>query len=261
MVAMETASPLEAIERVLYLAPKVHIYAIPPMTSTKGHIAASWTKEPGHEIFTARLRIIESSASVHASTALSKITTSLLLEAPTTGELFAAAPYTSPNVVETALDSSRFFAIRVEGEDGRKAVLGMGFEERSDAFDFGVALQEVRKVLGMDLLVSATSGKEPLGKGRQKLEPVALEKSNWGLKEGEMLHVDIGGKGMRQKEQGGKEKKYIEPPSGGFIDFSLLPPPPSARQAKEEMRRGEDISQNRSLGTLGFDDGEFGEFQ
>jgi len=38
----------------------------------------------------------------------------------------------------------------------------------------------------------------------------------------------------------------------------FLPPPPSAREVKEERRRSR---QNFSPQDLGFDDGEFGEFQ
>ena len=51
--------------------------------------------------------------------------------------------------MEQVIDSSRFFAVRVI--DGpRKAILGVGFEDRSDAFDFGVALQEVRVIPVLD---------------------------------------------------------------------------------------------------------------
>ena len=51
-----------------------------------------------------------------------------------TGELFAVSRYTSTNnAVEPVLDSSRYFVLRVEGEGGRKAYIGMGFEERGDA--------------------------------------------------------------------------------------------------------------------------------
>jgi hypothetical protein len=53
---------------------------------------------------------------------------------PTKGELFALTSYSpSNNSVEPVLDSSRYFVLRVEGEGGRKAYIGMGFEERGDA--------------------------------------------------------------------------------------------------------------------------------
>ena len=86
--------------------------------------------------------------------------TDILLEDPATGQLFAAAPYTAVTVVEQVLDSSRFFAVTVQGEGGRKAVLGVGFEERSEAFDFSVALQEVRKTLGIQSAGGAEDGRQ-----------------------------------------------------------------------------------------------------
>lgn len=73
------------------------------------------------------------------------------------GQLFAATPYESADVVEPALESSRFFALRVRDPSGRGA-MGIGFEERPDAFDFSIALQEVRKTLGLERGMGRVAG-------------------------------------------------------------------------------------------------------
>ena len=41
--------------------------------------------------------------------------------------------------MEPVLDSSRYFVIRVEGDGGKRAYVGMRFQERGDAFDFQVS--------------------------------------------------------------------------------------------------------------------------
>lgn len=72
-----------------------------------------------------------------------------------------------------ALGSSRFFALRVVGEGGMKATLGIGFEERADAFDFNTTLQDVRKLLGSFNIDANTGGRtnkdiEQAGKSEKK---------------------------------------------------------------------------------------------
>jgi hypothetical protein len=241
-----TGRPLEpdSIQRVLYIASMVHVYNIPPLTTTKGYTAATWTADPKRHIFSARLRILETATLKGTS---ETVKTDVLLEDPKDGALFAAAPYTDPSVVEQVLDSSRFFAIRVMGDGGRKAVLGIGFEQRPEAFDFGVSLQEVGKVLGFD----SQTGNQTAGKAKAE-NPV--KKMDYSLKDGETIHVTIGGKGRRLQREEKKED------SASFAAIPFLPPPPSAEDVKAQRRRSKSPQPPNPIDS-GFDDGEFGEFQ
>ena len=262
--------PADAIQRVLFIAPAVHVYNIPPLTSTKGYNAANWTaNNNARQIFTARLRIIET-ALPFADGSGESLSANVLLEDPATGQLFAAVPYKDAGAVEAVLDSSRFFAVRVVGDGGRKAILGIGFEERSEAMDFGISLQEVRKVQGMD---KENTGSEPKKFSGQKLgvqkEP---QKRDLSLKEGETIHIDLGRKARRSVAEtlsvrdAGNSLFSIPPPpyqqkGGGLMSF--LAPPPTAQDIKADKgRRIQSRSpEPGSAADLGFDDGEFGEFQ
>ena len=105
-----------------------------------------WTADNNkRQIFTARLRMLETA--VPTANNDESVKTDILLEDPTNGQLFATASYTVTAVVEQVLDSSRFFAIRVQGEGGRKAVLGIGFEERSEALDLVLPCKRFRRTL------------------------------------------------------------------------------------------------------------------
>lgn len=127
-----------------------------------------------------------------------------------------------------------------------KATLGVGFEDRSDAFDFGIALGEARKVLGWE--------REREKKGEGKADVL----KDFSLKEGEKIHIQVGGKGRRegagedgQKQDDGRALFSIAPPpaSGAGHGFPNIEPPPSSSTSGKTAQE------------LGFDDGEFGEFQ
>jgi hypothetical protein len=234
--------PESAIQRVLFVTNTVHVYQIPPITSTKGFSASSWTsptQPTAQQIFVARLRIIETAID-------GRLKGDVVLEDGSTGDLFAAAPYTSPAVVEQASDSSRFFAVRVQGEGGMKATLGIGFEDRSVAFDFGVALGEVRKVLGMEQNSSSGARAAQLGK---KIEQE--QQKDFSLKAGEKIVVQVGGKGRRPPPPAGDAGST----SDSTALFSIAPPPPAAGKAPVSSDTAKTAQE------LGFDDGEFGEFQ
>lgn len=268
-----TALPSDAIQRVLFLASGVHVYKIPPLTSNKGYLAAHWTapNTGAQQIFTARLRIIETA--IPQENEGEVLNTDILLEDPSTAELFANVPYNDPKAVEPAVDSSRFFAVRVVGPTGEKAVLGVGFEERGEAIDFAGALQEARKVLGLE---PQTKGKGAVGKTQEA-------KKDYGLKEGETIKVDlnhmkrVSGKADEEddvtKSNVNDDKSAlfsIKPPPSTAGDgaqgaIPLLAPPPSTQSTRAEKRRsrGFDVPvvKEKTATELGFDDGEFGEFQ
>lgn len=44
-----------------------------------------------------------------------------------------------------ALDSGRYFVLRIQNAAGKHAYIGIAFNERNDAFDFNVTLQEHQK--------------------------------------------------------------------------------------------------------------------
>lgn len=242
--------PESAIQRILFVANSVHVYGIPPITSTKGFSASSWTsptQPTAQQIFTARLRIMETSVE-------GKIKADIVLEDPSTGDLFAAAPYTSTAAVQQANDSSRFFAIRVVGEGGMKATLGIGFEDRSPAFDFGIALGEVRKVLGMD--GNATASGPQNSKAKSNTDPDV--KQDFSLKEGQTINIQVGSRGRRAAPA-----VNIASNSDENAALFSIAPPPGAAKAPSAFRPIAPPSavEKKSAQELGFDDGEFGEFQ
>lgn len=70
------------------------------------------------------------------------------------------------------MDSSRYFVMRIE-KDRKKAYIGVGFQERSEALDFKIALQEYKKYLD-----------EPEYEDDD-------EEQDYALQEGETLHVEV----------------------------------------------------------------------
>ncbi|EFX04474.1 adaptin ear-binding coat-associated protein 2 [Grosmannia clavigera kw1407] len=234
--------PADAIQRLLFVAPKVHVYQIPPLTSTKGYAAAAWTTDPQRHIFTARLRVLETGTDADeaegegeaASDLPEKVRVDIVLEDPSSGQLFAAAPYTAADVVEAALDSARFYALRVQDPQGRRAMLGLGFEERPESFDFSVTLQEARKTIGLertaDAAVRASAGRRAAaaGSAQQPSDEDAAARRDYSLKDGETITVNLSsskfGRRANTSSNSSNSNSAASSPSPG--GFSLPPPPP-----------------------------------
>ena len=131
IITRRMADDSSDVEHTLATLPLAHVYKLPPRTSAGGWHCQDWPKE--NHIFSGRVLI----------TALREQCTIKLMDKDN-GSLFAQCPLDNDNPqlsVEPVTDSSRYFVLRVSDGSGRYAYLGMGFIERSDAFEFNVTLQ------------------------------------------------------------------------------------------------------------------------
>jgi len=199
----------EQVESILYMCREVMVYRVPPRTSNAGYRAEGWG-DLTDWLWKGRMRIIESDKCV------------IQLEDATTGELFAQSPYdVSGTSVEPVLDSSRYFVLRVE-DSGKKAYIGIGFVERSDAFDFNVALQDYTKrqkaILNPESMDASTPSVSP---------HLPTVKKDFSLKQGQSLgSIAIpGGSSTGSRRSGGGSIL-----GGGGSGVPLLPPPPSSKR-------------------------------
>ncbi|KAL5729614.1 hypothetical protein ACHQM5_002542 [Ranunculus cassubicifolius] len=99
----------ESLEHTLLVVREVSIFKIPPRSFSGGYKCGEWLQS---------------------------------------GELFAACfvlPGQRENSVETVLDSSRYFVLKIEDGRGKHAFIGLWFNERNEAFDFNVALSDQEK--------------------------------------------------------------------------------------------------------------------
>lgn len=110
---------------------EVSMYQLPPRTSNKGFRAADWKLDK--PAWQGVLRVVSADSKCY-----------IRLLDKNSGELFAQCDVDEypGKAVEPVTDSSRYYALRLDDGSGRKAFIGLGFTERSDSFDFNVALRD-----------------------------------------------------------------------------------------------------------------------
>ncbi|KAL7746328.1 hypothetical protein RI367_008336 [Sorochytrium milnesiophthora] len=182
------------IETTLLIVREVQVYRLPPRATTRGYKAQEW--EGGH-VWTGRLKIVQRGAAECL----------IRLEDAQSGELFAQSMYRpEQNSVEPVIDSSRYFVLRVE-DKGKHAFLGIGFQERNDAFDFNVALQDhVKHTKAMN------EPKKPVDAG---------PKLDLGLREGQSININIGNLARSIKPSAANAAT----PAAPLGNFVIAPPP------------------------------------
>lgn len=188
---------METYESVLLVKSEVFVFKIPPRATNRGYRAADWNlQEP---TWTGRMRLVSQGDAV-----------TLKLEDKMSGELFAKCPIEQyPGIaVEAVTDSSRYFVLRIQDDNGRSAFIGVGFLDRSDSFDLNVALQDHFKWL---------KNRDQIEKEKEKPK----QELDLRFKEGETIKIDMKITKKDGSEVSSKSKQRTSTGIG-------LPPPPGS---------------------------------
>ncbi|XP_077226574.1 non-intrinsic ABC protein 4 [Tasmannia lanceolata] len=213
----------DAFEHTLLVVREVSVFKIPPRSTSGGYKCGEWLQSD--KIWSGRLRVVSC-----------KDRCEIRLEDPNSGELFAACfvlPGQRENSVETVLDSSRYFVLKIEDGMGKHAFIGLGFTERNEAFDFNVALSDHEKYVKRE---HEKETGEPSDDSHIDIHPAV----NHRLKEGETIRINVknkpsGAAGMLSSaglsggaSSTGKPTLSLAPPPTGAAKIrSPLPPPPN----------------------------------
>lgn len=187
----------DQLEQLNLVVPKVFVFQIPKLATSSGHKAADWPKD---HIWSGRLKVVS----------VGKKCT-IKLEHLDKDGLFAACPI-SKQTVEPVSDSSRYFVLRISDGKGRHATIGLGFKERTEAFDFKVALQDYENQSN-DAKTDEVFA-QPIGD----------------------LSIPTGGR-ITVSLPGGKKKKPETKASGGGGGLFALAPPPTAEEKEAAKKK------------------------
>ncbi|KAI4333885.1 hypothetical protein L6164_018639 [Bauhinia variegata] len=215
----------EAIELVLFQVSECYVYLIPPRKSAASYRADEW--DVNKWAWEGILKVISKGEECI-----------IRLEDKKTGELYARAFLRNgePHPVEPVIDSSRYFVLRIEENIGgrlRHAFIGIGFRERTEAYDFQAALHDHMKYLNKKKTA------EEMEQHYQQTSSV-----DYSLKEGETLVLQL----KNNKSARSVKSKFFEQVlnksseekgdmNESAISIKLPPPPPSPRSPTTTMKK------------------------
>ncbi|GFQ01140.1 uncharacterized protein at1g03900 [Phtheirospermum japonicum] len=167
----------ETFEHTLLVVREVFVYKIPPRPTSGGYKCGEWLQSD--RIWSGRVRVVSCGTRCE-----------IRLEDPNSGELFAAC-FVNPGqrevAVESVLDSSRYFVLRIEDGRGKHAFVGLGFNERNEAFGFNVALSDHEKHVKREVEKEVGSAGGAADEGHIGVHPAL----NHRLKEGETIRINV----------------------------------------------------------------------
>lgn len=149
------------VERVRATIQNAHVFKLPPKQSASiGWRGADWKEK----VWQGTVKVVERGD-----------LTSVLLVDRSQGSIFAVCPV-KEGAVDRCVDSSRYFVLRIENANGRHMFIGLAFNERNDAFDFNISLEDAKR------------------EREQEKNPVKIDfgpRKDYSIKEGEKIKVAI----------------------------------------------------------------------
>jgi len=183
------------------------VYRVPPRTQAKGFKAADW--DLTSPLWQGRTRVVSKGVKCIVK-----------LEDPNNGEVFAQC-LVDDTSVEPVTDSSRYFVLKIEDGTGRHAFIGLGFAERTEAFDFSAALQYHKRHVQQEKDSEANL---------KKLE--TMPHVDYSLKEGQKITVNI-----KTNSSSKSRSSRSGDSGGGFGGGLLLPPPPGSKSVQHQPQQ------------------------
>ncbi|XP_078431568.1 adaptin ear-binding coat-associated protein 1 NECAP-1 [Wolffia australiana] len=230
----------EALELILFHVNECYVYLIPPRKTAASYRADEWNVNKW--VWEGSLKVISKGEECI-----------IKLEDKNTGELYARAFLRKgePHPVEPVIDSSRYFVLRIEENLGgrvRHAFIGMGFRERTQAYDFQAALHDHMKYL--DKRKTA----EEMEQHFQSNPSV-----DYSLREGETLVLQIKNKGnLSLKPFVSLEQSSSSKPAP--VQLQPPPPPPANVPPIAALEKSKSFVDHEIHEVDAVDD-DFGDFQ
>lgn len=259
---MVTMTDTIIIEQRLLKVDELFVYRIPPMKTADGHRAELWNLSK--PLMTCSLVVNHRGDSLCVD---------LMAERPKPNapqgatEMYSFAQSTIKvdldklgnqleHWVVPVVDSSRYFALRIRDPNtGREAFIGIGFRERLDATNFRMSMEDYVNSLKREMKAKKMHEQyeQSIEKKEGTDESEPMGPSQFSLKDGEKIHVNVNRKSPRVKRQTNSRSRT------GLTGLRPPPPPGSAIQAKDTVV--DDDSTPAKLTDIVSEDDEFGEFE
>ncbi|RLN73088.1 hypothetical protein BBJ28_00003794 [Nothophytophthora sp. Chile5] len=236
-VAGDAAEEAFVLERSLFQESGVWFYQVPPgQVTTMAPRADSW--DPEHPFLTGSLRVLQrgdacwvqlfepvpvpDDSAAAGGDAATQNPPTLFAQCPL--EITHEQPL--DQYVHDCVDSSRYFMLRVEDEQTkRRAFVGIGFPDRTSAFNFKATLQDYAKYAVRQIDVEHATAAE--SDAAEKSSDASPRKTDLSLPQGTTIRIKLKTSGVEDAEKASMRRRRSN--SGGAASpakVPLIPPPP-----------------------------------